>query len=1627
MTLRDLAAKVNVELKVPATNEVKFKATGSLNYRKSEVFEVNVELENKIVRVFHHKLSLGRVSSDGNVIPKYYMQLLTDSRSASPRKYNLAFDLTATGKNISSNFIAEKTSAETNNESVKLAEGKMTLKSNDNSKTDYTLVLHGESARQAKLDINGQILWGMFRSNVELSVDYSSPNIALPRPISVQFGHSYDGSENARSYVLARLDVPMTRVNHTVKTTFVLNVATNKLSLLEVEITRPSSSVPVSIYYERTVNQDGEVTTSQSTFGLRNVEIDLANSESSIASTLVKVDDQTVLRTLAVNLGKVHDKAVKKIEYQMSVLKNGNSFVTLRANAFGNVAAIKSSLTELPRQSLGAELYIKILENSGAISTKLDLETSAKNKKHETEFSLKCENLFRILTRLDSIKSKFSLNGQQVKSEFEVKRLGEVKGYKLTASGTLRAKGSVNEFDLGYEKRLANGKVVKATGSAKYSYTNMKNFETSVSIKGHFESRLLVENKRNEDSSLGYHNIEYTSSHLDHDASEKRYQILVNNRTENGQNQFDFAIIGKNGELNKLNNRDSLSVLVDLSSKNTFNKQRKLVNSVNTVGLKLKRFNLDVNSGVNMESKNGVCTLNSQSDMKFPAMITDPGKLNQLTHKLDLSVNSKYEIVLKSAFNTDSKLFGRVFRVLNVDLNRQIDASGSSVNSKLVLGYRLAKSESDAPLTNVQLSVDHDYIGKGTFLNVNVKQDKLAQIDSRLKPGTKLQVSDCTYAQLVKKDKSESKLFVEGSIKLTCNNVVLSESVAKINRVEASTRAEIVIRSDILYEERSLKLAHDKFTEKSGLVGFSYNMPGRLPYANEFSYTRALNVATNRLDKATYRLATSFGADISKVCDLNIEVREDYFNSLSCRLNSTKVPDIELNYGYNLKIAGLNDFIYGKRAYQLDVIIPGRTLRGTYKATYPSYLNDAADDDEEDNEREFNAAATLQWNLLKDPSKSITLNVKRDNTGKGKSVTTIQFVETPHFKEIKFEAAKIRTSTQTNLVASASYETQTGAKNALSVDAKFSSDMDTNSFSLETNLVKPSFNTLYENRFNKNNGRLEFLGIRVGKVLKLSVDKEFDPEQRLVSLQLVNPDESKYQFLGKSNLVNNVYVVEGVLSQNGNELSQIVSKFDSVNNDFDVVIKGVATNNAYRFNFGVFNETLANAFVLNQNENKLLGKASLQVVKDENKQNNLVLSLKWNRLWKSIQQEILGAANSDNLADTNQKFNSYFGDVYSQLTSDLKQIVAENKDEKSSLKGDFANFAGLLLDFYSNYLSKETKANLEQMQMQKVVAALEEQLRDEPETPLYKRALQRYNEIAHTLTVVSLEVRKYSKVLSKYVPRLPTYEYNQEENAEFANSFVLSRPTLNAKNLYQFNAEYRNYLIEFGERVISYKLNKVRSNLGGIGVRALINKYKYRSLSDYTVVGHVFNKRNIIAFDGESIVLQAQCRYLLAHETQKNRFSVVLNFDKSKYPISVFAYGQKSVDISYDSAAINGEPTAMPRSIALGEHGQMVVTKNNQGVCVELDSELKVCCYDDSKSCTVAATRWYTGKLNGLLGKADNNIERINQADWFLKDTCTFPNANLKKPTEIAVKTCYSMFGRHRQSLFRNAIQVFIV
>jgi len=812
-----------------------------------------------------------------------------------------------------------------------------------------------------------------------------------------------------------------------------------------------------------------------------------------------------------------------------------------------------------------------------------------------------------------------------------------------------------------------------------------------------------------------------------------------------------------------------------------------------------------------------------------------------------------------------------------------------------------------------------------------------------------------------------------------------------------------------------------KFTSTSGLASIRLARNQQTAVSNEFSYQRSVNKANGKLETATYKLASEVDGAFSKKCELNIGSKTDYYNSFNCRLNSSRVPDVELTYGYNLKAINPNDYLLGKRGIELDVVIPGRTLRATYNSNYATPIDATDDDDDENDEREFNGTATFQWNFKKDPSKLITINLKRDNYAKGKSLLYFEVPDHPNFKLFRFQIDRTRTFDQTVLNFATIYETNSGKKNRFDITAKMSSHLAFNSFSLETNLQRPSFNTLYENKYNKNDGRLQYLSVRIGKLLKLTVDKESDPEERLISLQLTSPDQSQYTVDGTAKKLNGKHSFEASLKNRaGQRLSSLKSIFDSDNNNFDVRIDG--SSNKYRFNFGIFNETLANAHVLNEEPDIVLGLATLQVTKND-EYNNLVLSLRWNRFWADIQRDLLGG-NAESIARESDKFNSYFGDVYAELSTDLKSSVDSLRKERLDVEKDFKNIFYIVADSYSKYIPAHLRNENRQNELKAFVEM--QMANSEDVLPLYKRFFKVYNEVAERLLEISLKIRKYSKRLSRFVPRLPIVEYNKEQLTKevrpFENNLVVSRPTLYARNLYQFNAEFRDYVRKFGENILFVK-NSLARSIDGISLRALINKYKYRSARDYTHVASVYNKRNVIGFDGEQKTLQSKCRYLLTHEMHKNRFSVVLNFNDSPYLISVFAYGQKSVDLGFNKAAIDSKPVSLPQTVKMGENGFITVTKTNVGVCVEVNHDLKVCCYEDSNSCTVATTRWFTGKLNGLLGKANNNpTDSIIESDWYLDRTCKFPNSIMKKPSFDAVKTCYAIFGSHRRALFRHAV-----
>ena len=462
---------------------------------------------------------------------------------------------------------------------------------------------------------------------------------------------------------------------------------------------------------------------------------------------------------------------------------------------------------------------------------------------------------------------------------------------------------------------------------------------------------------------------------------------------------------------------------------------------------------------------------------------------------------------------------------------------------------------------------------------------------------------------------------------------------------------------------------------------------------------------------------------------------------------------------------------------------------------------------------------------------------------------------------------------------------------------------------------------------------------------------------------------------------------------------------------------------SYNLNIGVFNESFANGF-LTKNGNVQLGVATLGVVSHDD-HSDLQMTLRWNRVWGQFKQDVLGL---DESAAQSDKFKSYFGDVYAKLQEELKPIVDRVREERTKVQQDISGSFYLLLDYYKYYLPQAWQDKLQAVVAARQQAKLEEEklIKD---LPMYKRVFFKYNKLADKLKDLHVRVRKYSKRLARFVPRLPKVAYNNEVQLNkmaplYDNNLIVTRPTYNSFTLYQFNAEYRERLRGLAQSLLRTKGNLLR-NTNGYSLKALYNKYKLRPLREYTMVGHVYNRRNVLSFNGELKALRTKCRYLLAHELSKNQFSVILNNNDQQGIISVSAYGQAPIDISATGAFVNGKSVSLPYRVEIaGKNAQVNVRKTHNGVVLELNQDLQVACYEDTKSCTVATTRFYTGKVNGLLGKSNQDLANVEEDYWYLESSCKATNQVLKKPSDEAVKTCYGIFGKHRRAHFRDAFLV---
>jgi len=281
--------------------------------------------------------------------------------------------------------------------------------------------------------------------------------------------------------------------------------------------------------------------------------------------------------------------------------------------------------------------------------------------------------------------------------------------------------------------------------------------------------------------------------------------------------------------------------------------------------------------------------------------------------------------------------------------------------------------------------------------------------------------------------------------------------------------------------------------------------------------------------------------------------------------------------------------------------------------------------------------------------------------------------------------------------------------------------------------------------------------------------------------------------------------------------------------------------------------------------------------------------------------------------------------------------------------------------------------------------------------------------------------------LAGMVPTLPSVSFNENLNPggrkdfrRFDNNLVVTKKMAQVRNLYQFNAEFRNRVKKMGEAIAQYRQSNARDEASALNAVKYLQNFK-ASATEYAFVGSVFNRRNVIGFDGEAVILHTRCRFLLAHDTSKNKFSVVLNYNEDKSPLSLYLHGKAPLHLSAEGLKQDTKSLSLPWQLKT-DTGVIYASRINNGICVTIDYEMKVCCYEDTGSCSVAFTRLYTGRVNGLFGKSDQSTERIEQADWAV-DKCKIVPRSLMPPKREAVEKCYQAFGEHKRAQFRNSLE----
>ncbi|CAF1139465.1 unnamed protein product, partial [Brachionus calyciflorus] len=523
---------------------------------------VRFDLTNKIIREINLNFNLLREKNEENIIPTYKLEALLNSKLVNNKYKRFTLNLQPNGRNIESNLLIEKSDESTNFKNLQIAQASLRLKSRSENKVDYDVELNYETKRPSSLKVNGRLAADLFKSDVELSILYTGPNIQLNEPATLRFGHVVDlSSPESPSFVEIGLKHPLRNVNHNVKILFQGNPVEMKLNRLEIQLTTPKShaqnkGLPYIVYLskkEENANQNVQIT-----LGLNNFLIDLSTRESKVAKSLIKLDSDPIVKSLSIEYSRTKDSSKKLVEISLRTKKNNLLFGNVQFTKSGSLSDLRLNPSEVPRQSLVSNLQVRVFENSAAADAKFEFENSLKSKKHLLNFDFKTDGLLKILLKLISIKARFEVNGSRINSEYEMKKIGEVRSFGFSTRKDSQIRSSpngFNEFDVEYLKVLGSNQQIKSTGTVRYQYKDLKNFDASLDIKNNYRFSLSVKNERKlKDKLFGVHDIRMKYAHLDAFQVEREYALYINNEAQ--PNTLEFNLLAKKAQPNKLNQVD---------------------------------------------------------------------------------------------------------------------------------------------------------------------------------------------------------------------------------------------------------------------------------------------------------------------------------------------------------------------------------------------------------------------------------------------------------------------------------------------------------------------------------------------------------------------------------------------------------------------------------------------------------------------------------------------------------------------------------------------------------------------------------------------------------------------------------------------------------------------------------------------------------------------------------------------------------------------------------------------------------------------------------------------------------------------------------------------------------------